>query len=1560
MKFSFNNKRFIALICVVSILAVAALSTFSTIQYKRYLSEKALKKSASMAEITNAFHDQGYIYMDPVAPTVKDDVTLRLRCDRYNVTKAHIQYTSDNGANWNSVEMEYEKTDETGYYDIWKGVIPAQSEPYFYRFAIANESKGATMYLGVKGVWSSQLDTDDMFYVIPDFDTPDWSKGTLWYYVHLGQFFNGDSTNDLLREGLLNDSSFGNEKLSMRRSGGDIKGLIEKLDYIESLGVKSIALGPFFSSSESLGFGTDNLAAVETAFGTEEDLKNLIKKVHSRDMRITSELVVSYSTSYSKYFNSQLAFPEAGAYNSKDSKYYSLFKFPEWPNNFVKIWSSVGLDAANPVNAGMFYKDKDSFLLRYLNTPYGLDGYRFDAEESVGNLGYDYDPVALWTDIRKSIKGVSKDVLILSENCVGIADQYNTMYDSSWQKLGYFAMKDWFSGSINENDMIETLQDNLINTARPRALSSYNFIGQHDVSRLWTNIKEQRNEIASLLLLQMTFLGSPVIYYGDEIGLTNGVSGDQKASPFNWDESTWDYDVLNLIKALGSARNKFSCLKDGVIKIGEIDTASAFLSFGRFDENGSVITLCNKQNVPVEQEINVSQYNVKNGKTLTDYFTGKTYKVKDGKVKVTVIPGGTLLTTEKTVSDYKGKFVVNKIGGKADIKQNDTDGFSLSANGKLGSKKDKITLLGNEVYNAGFISTEIDLKSGKSGIMIRENTERSSAYYSAVVLGNRVEVYSRKSNGQAKTKICSVSLSDNKQIKLQRNADNTFVLFMRENSDSDWNEIEKSKTAVDMSEKAIYGIFTLKGKSKFKDIEFMQKDVSICDDFTDNNTSSMLSLSDKKCSSVKDGALIIDSDDNAPQFALSNSKATDWTFKTKISKVNHNKGVSLAGITAFHNKDDYVIAARSKSDGKNLLVFGKIFGGKLQLCATAEDKEPKKDVIIQLQKSNCFYSAVYSYNGEKWYPIGDKFYSNYSGVSAGLFALNSSAQFDYACYGDSINDNKSTNTPMALNEIHTGIDRYLYDYELDKMAYIGDESLWEDIGAGYKYTSDKGTGLLACSNKIFRDFKAEATVVLEKGKGTAGILFGKQSYSSDINDCYKLSLSSDGNLKLLLGDKKLANAKVSIPDKGLRLIVRRENGYIHIFAGLEPKLVISVYDTTHIEGFVSYYAENLSASIINYDITPISSDYILSDVLFGTDNVLEMVNNNAAWLNGVGITKGITSVTLNLQSDKVKEGTDDRLGILLGGNCEQKPLLGGVYIAYSKTSGMLTAYEKTEKLGEYKLAEPNTLDTVKLLVVFDSGKYTVYANNIKTPVLTVEASTPNGGAVALVSSVPKNHFIDFKVTDTTGFTDAQILNITDDWYSTPVYTSYSTDMVKANGKKYIDDFSDYSGWCRNFNRMVGNEANWYIADGMLKVENTAKNWNMATITNGIYKNVDVELKARFSNGASNSIFSLSVGKQEVYAGYTETGYSVNVYKDGRVNVYDANLKKSVNGNSETLSDTSEFFDIKISVRSNTISVFLNGKSIYSGTISGAKSGYIALQADYAAVEVDNISVNPIS
>ena len=124
---NYMKKRFILSIvsvCLAFLIAVSGLTVLMIKTFKFNNEQKALKAEQEKTFIAELFHDQGSVYMNPLEPKKGEDVTLRLRTKRYNVTRAQVQYTCDNGVTWKTADMKYDGKDDSQRYDMWKCSCP--------------------------------------------------------------------------------------------------------------------------------------------------------------------------------------------------------------------------------------------------------------------------------------------------------------------------------------------------------------------------------------------------------------------------------------------------------------------------------------------------------------------------------------------------------------------------------------------------------------------------------------------------------------------------------------------------------------------------------------------------------------------------------------------------------------------------------------------------------------------------------------------------------------------------------------------------------------------------------------------------------------------------------------------------------------------------------------------------------------------------------------------------------------------------------------------------------------------------------------------------------------------------------------------------------------------------------------------------------------------------------------------------------------------------------------------------------------------------------------------
>ena len=618
------------------------------------------------------FHDQGELYMSTIEPSENEPVQIKLRIpNTYAASNVTLQYSLEsNESNWKEVVMQKGASDSTGYYTYWSGEIPGQSRAYYYQFKVVKSAtlgiSSETTYYTASGEAKEQWTYRKCFQVIPGFTTPDWAKGAYWYFINPDGFYNGNVHNDAsdtdTQKGITWNTNTGS---LMDRYGGDLEGITEKIDYLKTLGVEGVYLTPIWETRQNLGYAPLSYDKISPNLGNDEDLKKLINTLHSNEnnMKIALDAVFTYTPRDGAWFDYYNEWP------LDNSNYSDLFIKDTSSNaalgGYETIWGmNPRIDLSQQFAQNLFWKNEDSILKRYLSNDYGIDGWRFDAVAS--SFIKDDDNAYTQTrelakDIRTEVKTVEvetgRNALLICED--SLYELLDGGFDTSYGTRGYF--RRWFNGEDESGNVYtqENFADNLKDyLVRPRttALCTLNLYDLHDESRITSNTTKDAAKLRALNIIQMTFLGSPCTYYGDEVGVENNEEdgfGAQKYNSFNWNEEEWDMSIYNLQCALGQLRKEYSALKTGVINYEVLSNDEKIMCFGRFDSQGTVLTITNQTDTTYKKTLDVSKYNVTNGATLTDYITGKQYVVNEGEItNVEILPGGNILVTGSKSSKY--------------------------------------------------------------------------------------------------------------------------------------------------------------------------------------------------------------------------------------------------------------------------------------------------------------------------------------------------------------------------------------------------------------------------------------------------------------------------------------------------------------------------------------------------------------------------------------------------------------------------------------------------------------------------------------------------------------------------------------------------------------------------------------------------------------------------------------------------------------------------------------------------------------------------------------------
>ena len=370
--------------------------------------------------------------------------------------------------------------------------------------------------------------------------------------------------------------------------GGDLKGVMEKLDYLQGLGVETLYFCPIFEAAENHRYGTADYSNIDPMLGTEEDFTQLCAMAHQRGMRVMLDGVFNHTGYVSRYFNGDGFYPTPGACQSEDSPYRSWFNFIHWPDQYESWWGIYSLPAVNehdPSYRNFIFGGQDSVVRRWLRA--GADGWRLDVADELPDdfvrgiheaaRAEKPDAVIIgevWEDGSTKVAYGVRRRHIMGRHCDGLMN-----YPFRNAVLSYLKGGD----AADFVNAMETLRENYPRFAYYSAMNS---LGTHDTARILTLLgaeegcehqskewrsnyrlgPDQRRRAKELLklgaALMFAFPGSPTVYYGDEAGM-EGFEDPFNRRTFPWGRE--DSELMGWFSRLGHLRKQSQALRQGDI-----------------------------------------------------------------------------------------------------------------------------------------------------------------------------------------------------------------------------------------------------------------------------------------------------------------------------------------------------------------------------------------------------------------------------------------------------------------------------------------------------------------------------------------------------------------------------------------------------------------------------------------------------------------------------------------------------------------------------------------------------------------------------------------------------------------------------------------------------------------------------------------------------------------------------------------------------------------------------------------------------------------------------------
>jgi glycosidase/fibronectin type 3 domain-containing protein len=682
------------------------------------------------------------LYRTPGGAVVEGtSVILRFRTFHNDVNSVKLRVYSFNAGAQSLIDMKPAATDVSCYQeglenstcDYWAATLSnAAADNLWYRFIVSDGTR--TVYYADNtpaldgGLGAPSDNAIDNSYALmvyePGFESPAWAQDAVIYQIFPDRFRDGRKDNNaktgdiryddpvikldwgILPEGYCRNYADGATNCPWRFDttppdwsptkeqprgrdyyGGDLKGVDQKLAYLQSLGINTIYFNPIFDAGSNHSYDTQNYYKIDPYFGTQKDWDNLVKHADELGIRIVVDGVFNHLSSDSPIFDRYHHYPAVGACESHTSTYRSWFTFHDVTPGTGTCVSNAGVanaatydgwfgfDSIPVINKSLsevqeyFLTNDDSVSNHWLNK--GASGWRMDVS---GDASF---PNGYWETFRGVTKGTDADALLISETWQKDSTLLRMLRGDRLDTTMNYRLRDAVIGLLTPGNFdskgfadsgriiapsefaarVQSMREDYPDAAY---YSLMNLLDSHDTERLlWTltpgiettaekelnaaNLAAGKDNLKLASFIQFTMPGAPTVYYGDEVGMTGDDDPDDRRT-YPWADlgGTPDTALFAHYQTLAAVRAQNAVLTDGDIRILLADDATGVVAYGRKTENQAAVIIINRSNSARMGDISVAGY-LPDGIALNNAYAvgiGSTNSIAvvDGKIQGSIGP----------------------------------------------------------------------------------------------------------------------------------------------------------------------------------------------------------------------------------------------------------------------------------------------------------------------------------------------------------------------------------------------------------------------------------------------------------------------------------------------------------------------------------------------------------------------------------------------------------------------------------------------------------------------------------------------------------------------------------------------------------------------------------------------------------------------------------------------------------------------------------------------------------------------------------------------------------
>jgi alpha-glucosidase len=532
----------------------------------------------------------------------------------------------------------------------WEGEMRLSMPRTGYRFLL--RTADLTCWLTAAGVVRHTPTDATDFKLLANYRAPHWVQESVFYQIFPDRFADGDPSNNVRDDEYL---CYGRpvvarawDEMPQRDSGGreffggDLEGIVQKLSYLDELGVTALYLNPIFTAPSSHKYDVADFEQVDPHFGGNEALARLREALDERGMRLVLDIVPNHCGATHHWFLEAQANPSAPT-----AEFFTFHRYPDEYESWLGVKSLPKLNYRSVALRERMYGGDNAIMRRWLRPPYRVDGWRIDVANMLARQGESQFGHKIGRGIRRAMKAENPEMYLLGEHFFDATPHLQgEELDASMNYRGFaFPLLQWLYPRkplaaqeppradfypLDTADLAGQWQAFLSAIPWQIALQQLNLLGSHDTPRVLTMVGEDEPRALLAATILFTFPGVPSIYYGDEIGLAGGRDPDSRR-PMLWDPAQWNQAIREHYRKLIGLRRGSAALKRGGFQI--LHAAGQTIAYQR-EAPGERLVVVARRAADDLDVLPVRHGGIPDGARFRDILSNRETTVENGRLHI--------------------------------------------------------------------------------------------------------------------------------------------------------------------------------------------------------------------------------------------------------------------------------------------------------------------------------------------------------------------------------------------------------------------------------------------------------------------------------------------------------------------------------------------------------------------------------------------------------------------------------------------------------------------------------------------------------------------------------------------------------------------------------------------------------------------------------------------------------------------------------------------------------------------------------------------------------------